>query len=434
MFSALLFGATRSDGQNWPQFRGRDSRGVAESAKLPKTWSASENVAWKTEIPGRGWSSPIVWGGRLFVTSVVDQGAVEKPKKGLYFGGERPVPSSEQERKLYCLDVKTGKIRWEKTASHGPAQSSAHLKNSYASETPITDGKYVYAYFGNIGIFCYDMDGNLKWEAKLPAQKTRFGWGTAASPVLNGDRIYIVIDNEEQSNLIALDKTTGKEIWRIPREEKTNWSTPYIWKNDRRTEIVTAASGKVRSYNLDGKLLWWLSGMSSITIATPYSEKGLLYVTSGYVGDRARPIYAIKPGAEGDISLKSGETTGPFIAWSDPVGAPYNPSTLTYDGRLYVLYDRGLLSCFDAVTGKRYYEKERLPQGSGFTSSPWAANGLVYCLSEDGVTHVVRAGDKFELVRSNVLTDDDMCMATPALAGDRLIIRTATRIYCVRTP
>ena len=195
---------------------------------------------------------------------------------------------------------------------------------------------------------------------------------------------------------------------------------------------MTAGSGKVRSYGLDGKLLWWFTGMSSITIATPYEDKGLLYVTSGYVGDRSRPIYAIRPGAAGNITLKDGETKSDFICWSNPTAAPYNPSTLAYGGRLYVLYDRGLLSCFDASTGKPYYEKERLPQGSGFTASPWASGGMVYCLSEDGITHVVRAGDKFDLVRSNPLTDDDMCMATPALVGNQLLIRTAARLYCIR--
>jgi outer membrane protein assembly factor BamB len=430
--TVLLGGPVPSGAQNWPQFRGAGSRGVSESDRLPDRWSATENVAWKTDIAGRGWSSPVVWGDRVFVTSVVTKGETEAPKKGLYFGGERPVPAAEHDWNVTCLDANTGKVRWQKTAEHGVPQGSRHLKNSFASETPVTDGKHVYAYFGNVGLFCYDFDGKLAWSKKLPAHKTRYGWGTAASPALHGERLYIVCDNDEKSELIALDKKTGADIWRVERDEKTNWSTPFIWQNDRRTEIVTAGSGKVRSYDLKGKLLWSLTGMSSITIATPYTEGGLLYITSGYVGDRLRPVYAIKPGAEGDITLKSGETSNSYIAWSNATMAPYNPSTLVYRGRLYVLHDRGLLSCYDAATGKPYYDKERLPQGSGFTSSPWAAGGLIYCLSEDGIAHVVRAGDKFELVRSNSLTDDDMCMATPALANNRLYIRTATRIYCIR--
>jgi outer membrane protein assembly factor BamB len=187
----------------------------------------------------------------------------------------------------------------------------------------------------------------------------------------------------------------------------------------------------LRSYSLDGTLLWSLQGMSSIVIPTPMAGDGLLFVSSGYVGDKLRPLYAIRPGALGDISLKAGQTTNEFIAWSDPVGGPYNPSPLFYDGRLYVLFDRGLVSCRDARTGRVLYDRERLPNGFAFTSSPWAANGRVFCLNEDGVCFVLRAGDQFELLHTNALADDDMCMATPAIAGDRLLIRTSSRLYCI---
>ncbi|HEY6169064.1 MAG TPA: PQQ-binding-like beta-propeller repeat protein, partial [Verrucomicrobiae bacterium] len=206
----------------------------------------------------------------------------------------------------------------------------------------------------------------------------------------------------------------------------------FVWENSSRSEIVTPGSGRVASHSLDGKLLWSLRGMSSITIATPYTDGSLLFVSSGYVGDKSRPLYAIRPGASGDISLKSNETSNAFIAWSHPTAAPYNPSTVVYDGRLYVLHDRGLLSCYDAKTGAMRYDRERLPNGLAFTSSPWAAAGKIFCLNEDGVCYVVRAGDRFELLHTNKLADDDMCMATPALAGDRLLIRTAARVYCFR--
>jgi outer membrane protein assembly factor BamB len=417
---------------NWPQFRGLGGRGITESTNLLEHWSASENVAWKAEIPGRGWSSPIVWGERVFLTTAVNSGTSEPPKKGLYIGGERPnAPRPEHEWKLVCLDLASGKVRWERVIHRGEPAGPVHVKNSYASETPVTDGDRVYVCVGNVGVFCLDLTGREVWSKPLEPHKTRNGWGTAASPVLHGDRLYLVSDNEEQSYLLALDKGTGKEVWRVDREEKSNWSTPYVWENERRSEIVTAGSGKVRAYDLEGKLLWWLKGMSSITIGTPYADRGLLYVSSGFIMDRSRPVYAIRPGGSGDISLQPGQTNNSSIAWCQPLAAPYNPTTLVNDGRLYVLYDFGLLSAFNARTGELLYDRQKLPGGLHFTASPWAANDRVFCLNEDGVTFVVRAGDRFELLPANKLAEDDMCLATPALAGDRLLIRSAGRIYCI---
>ena len=438
----VAVGTSQADDQaNWPQFRGPGARGVADGEALPDRWSAGspeENIAWKTDIPGRGWSSPIVWGTRVFLTTVVAQGEVEAPKKGLYFGGERlDVPEAMHQWKVLCLDLQSGKVLWERTVHEGKPPMPRHLKNSYASETPVTDGERVYVYFGNVGVWCLDMDGNEVWTKEMEPHRLRFGWGTAASPVLYEDRLYIVNDNEDSSYLLALDTMTGEEIWRVPRDEKSNWSTPYVWVNDQRVEIVTPGTVQVRSYGLDGGLLWTLQGMSSITIATPYAVDGLLYVSSGYVGDKQRPLYAIKPGATGDISLAAtadgdDPTRNDWIAWSKPRGAPYNPSTLVYDGRLYVLYDRGALSCFNAKDGTVLYDRERIPDGGNFTCSPWAYNGEVFCLNEDGVTFVLKASDRFEVLNQNPLAEDDMGMATPAIAGDRLIIRTSARVYCIR--
>jgi outer membrane protein assembly factor BamB len=241
-----------------------------------------------------------------------------------------------------------------------------------------------------------------------------------------------VNDNQDDSYLLALDAKTGEKVWQIPREEKSNWATPFVWQNPLRTEIVTPGTGRVRSYDLDGNLLWSLKGMSSITIATPYEADGLLYVSSGYVLDQQRPIYAIRPGAQDDISLAQGQLSNEFIAWSQPKAAPYNPTTVVYDGRLYVLQDRSLLSCYRASDGQELFSPHRLPEGRAFTSSPWAANGKIFCLSEDGVTFVINAGDQFELSHTNTLAEDDMCMSTPASSGDRLLIRTAARLYCLR--
>ncbi|MCP4888503.1 MAG: PQQ-binding-like beta-propeller repeat protein [Planctomycetaceae bacterium] len=436
-FAAVLalIGSRANGDENWPQFRGADSTGVIDDASnLPATWSDSENISWKTDIPGRGWSSPIVWGNRVFMTSVVNLGESEPPKKGLYFGGDRPTPPQSNHRwMLYCLDLESGEILWEKQIHEGVPETPIHLKGSYASETPVTDGEHLYVLFGSIGVYCFDFDGEEIWKRPIKPRKMRNGWGTAASPVLHEDRLYLINDNDEDSYLQALDKKTGQEVWRTERDEKSNWSTPYIWKNKLRTEIVTPGTGKVRSYDLKGNELWSLEEMSSITIATPYQYDGLLYVSSGYVGDPSRPLYAIRPGAEGDISLQGDTTSNEWIAWSRPTGAPYNPSTITYDGIVYVLYDFGFMMAYNADDGSEVYSKKRIPKGRAFTASPWAYDGKIFCLNEDGLTIVIQAGEEFKVLETNALADDDMGMATPAIVGNRLLIRTSARIYCVQS-
>jgi outer membrane protein assembly factor BamB len=419
---------------NWPQFRGPAASGASTNLHLPDRWSAEDNVAWQIELPGRSWSSPIVWGDHVFLTTVVNLGESEPLKKGLYFGGERPEPpKTEHHWKVLCLDLASGKLRWEQTVHQSAPRTPIHLKSSYGAETPVTDGERVYALFGGVGVFAFTLEGRMLWSHLLEPRAMRHGWGTAASPVVHDGRLFIVNDNEEISELFALDARTGKELWRAERDEKSNWTSPIIWEQDQRTELVTSGSGAVRSYDLEGNLLWSLRGMSSIAIPTPITGDGLLFVTSGYVGDKLRPLYAVRAGARGDLTLDPGQTNSASIAWSHPLGGPYNPSPLFYEGRVYVLYDRGLVSCYDARTGRVLYDRERLPQGFAFTASPWAARGRIFCLNEDGVCYVLRAGNTFELLHTNTLTEDDTCMATPALAGDRLLIRTAGRLYCIQS-
>ncbi len=421
---------------NWPQFRGSSS-GIAEDKALPDTWSATpsstENIVWAVEIPGRGWSSPVVWGDKIFVTSAIKEGDFETPRKGLYLGGDRDKASDRTHRwMVYCIDWNDGKFLWERLVHKQVPQQPVHLKNTYASETPVTDGRRLYVYFGSLGTFCYDLDGNKLWSQEWPSFKIRNNWGTAASPVLHGDQLYIVNDNEEQSFIVALDKKTGKQIWRTERDENGNWATPYIWQNKQRTELITSGRRKVRSYDLDGRLLWELGGMSSIVIPTPLAKHDLLYICSGFVGDRKnRPIYAIRPGASGDITPKDEQDTGKYIAWYHKFGGPYNPSPLVYGDYLYVLYDRGFLSCYDARTGIEVYSMQRIAAGAmAFTSSPWANNGKIFCLSEDGDTFVIQAGPTFKVLGSNKL--DEMCMATPAALRGSLIIRTISKLYRIQ--
>ncbi len=429
--------------ENWPAFRGPGARGIAaetsaalsSASRYADRWSTTENVAWKVEVPGRGWSSPVVWGDRVYLTTVVSSEEPEPAKKGLYFGGERIKPPESEHRWLVmCLDLKTGATLWQKQVHQGVPKTSIHIKSTFASETPITDGKHLYCCFGSLGIFCLDMEGNVVWKYDLDPLPTRLGWGAAASPVLHKDRLYYCNDNEKSSSLVCLSALDGKELWKVAREEKSNWSTPFVWEHAGGVELVTAGSGMVRSYDLDGNVLWMLKGMSSITIATPYEANGLLYVSSGYVGDQQRPIYAIKPGARGDISLEDGQKSSDAIVWSEPKAGPYNPTTLVHHGRLYVLYDRGLFACFDAATGKEIYGQQRLPNGRAFTTSPWAVGDKIYCLNEDGVTYVIQEGDEFRLLHTNTLEEDDMGMASPALVGGKLLLRSAKRLYCISRP
>lgn len=418
--------------ENWPQLRGPGSRGVAADADRTDVWSATEHVAWKREIAGRGWSSPIVWGDRVFLTTAVSYGEVEEAKRGLYFGGERKDrPSAEHVWLVVCLDLRSGEVVWEKEVHRGVPEKGLHIKNSYASETPVTDGKRVYAYIGNVGLFCLDLDGELLWDRRWSPVKTRADWGTAASPALHEGRVYLVNDNQDQSFLEAIETSNGSTVWRIERDEQSNWATPLVWENGDRTEIVTPGTGKTRSYDLDGNVLWELGGASSITIATPYAAHGLLYVSSGYILDEGKPLWAIRPGATGDITLGDEETSNAAIAWCQKMGAPYNPTTVVYGDLLYVLLDRGLLACYDALTGEVVYQPQRLGGANAYTSSPWACDGRIFCLDEYGVTTVVRAGREFEVLHSNPLDENDMAMATPAIAGRKLLIRTDARIYCI---
>ena len=429
--TALLLGSSLHADSNWPQFRGPDARGVSHEKGLPDTWSVSSGVLWQAEIEGLGWSSPVVWGDKVFLTSSATVGDVEAPKKGLYRGGDRLVPSPHEHKWLvYCIDVKSGDVVWQQVAHTGRPAGARHIKNTYATETPTTDGERLYAYFGNVGLFVYDLDGKKLWEKNWKPVKMRQGWATAASPILHGDVLYLINDNEDQSYLVALDKNTGDQKWLVERDEASNWSTPYVWTNGLRTELITPGTGLTRSYDLDGKLLWSLKGASSITIPTPFATKDLLYVSSGFVLSDHRPIYAIRAGGSGDLSLKEGESQSRHIAWYAPKAAPYNPTPLLYGKHLYVLLDRGFFGCYDASTGKQIY-KERIAKDiggfGGFTASPWAYDDKVFCLNEDGETFVLRAGAKYELVRVNSL--EEMCMATPAIAQGSLFVRTMTTLY-----
>ena len=412
---------------HWPRFRGPHGRGIApDDPALPQTWSETENVVWKSAVPGLGWSSPVVWGDRVFLASARSSAAGEAIRNGDW--QDTRAPSHPHRWMLYALDVASGKTVWETTLAEGVPAVSRHMKNTYATETPAVDGERVYAHFGHLGTYAVDHGGKLQWSKKWPAPEIRYGYGTAASPVAHKGVVYIVRDNEGRSVLMALEAATGREIWTAPRNEGSGWATPYVWENRERSEIVVSGKDSVRSYSLDGKPLWHLRGVTSLAIPSPFSADGLLFVGSGFQMESFRPLYAIRPGASGDISLEKGTLSNEYIAWCHPQSGPYHPTPVLYQGRLYVLMDRGFLLCYDAETGKEIYGKQRIARdAAGFTASPWAYNGRVFCLSEDGDTYVIEAGPDFKVLGKSSL--DGMAMASPAIANGSLFIRTQHHLY-----
>ncbi|MEX2559788.1 MAG: PQQ-binding-like beta-propeller repeat protein [Pirellulales bacterium] len=433
MALVVLIGADQAGAdENWPRFRGPNGDGVAQDdARLPDTWSKTDNVRWAAEVPGWGWSCPVVWGDKVFLTTVVSDEENEGPKKGLYLGeGVRTPAKGVHHWLVYCFDLKTGEELWKHEAHQGQPQIPRHPKSTYASETPASDGQRLYVVFGDVGLYCYDFDGNQLWRHEIEARKTLFDYGAAASPVVHDGQVIVLYDNQEESYIASFDTKTGAQAWRAEREETSTWATPFVWRNKLRDEIVTCGQRMNRSYDLAGNLLWEFNGrMSNLVIPSPFAAHGMLYVTSGYFADPHRPVYAIRPGASGDITLKAGETSNEFIAWYQPKGGPYNPSPIVYGNYYYTLYDRGFLTCHDARTGEEVSGKQRFAGGATFTASPWAYNGKLFFLSEDGDTYVMQAGPEFELLETNRL--DELCLSSPAISQGNLLIRTASRLYCI---
>ncbi len=442
----------------WPQFRGAGAAGVADAATLPVKFSPTENVSWVTEIPGRGWSSPIVWGDRVFVTAAINAGKFKAPSTGIY-GNDyvaeltaKGLPPEEVNRlvtardielaeeatevryMVYALDAHTGTIAWQHEAHKGKPVGGRHRKNTYASETPATDGERVYASFGgNVGVFAYSMTGELVWKKTWPPQPIYLDFGTASSPIVHGGRVYQLHDNEGESFLTALDATTGKEVWSVNRSAfegraKSGWATPFIWTHSGRTEIVTIGKGLVVSYGLDGKELWRMRGMTQAT-PSPVAAGGMLFVGSGSQGETNRPLFAVKPGASGDISLAQGQTTSEFVSWFQPRFAAYTGSPLVYRGRVYSINDNGILQVADAETGKELYKARVGGGGLTFSASPLASQGRIYATSEDGDVVVFEAADEYKELAKNSF--GEMSLATPAADANSLYVRTATKLYRV---
>ena len=455
LLASYLEGAGPSE---WPQFRGPTGSGVADESSLPERWSKTENIAWAIDIPGRGWSSPIVWGDRVFVTSAISPGAFKAPSTGI-FGNDYAAELSKQglsddevvkrvvnrdieltgetgdiRYMVYALDARTGKIVWEREAHRGQPFGGRHRKNTYASETPVTDGERLYVSFGgNVGLFCYAMDGTLLWKRAWSPQPIYLDFGTASSPVVHDGRVYQLHDNDGESFLAALDAKSGRQLWTAKRADSapmtSGWATPFIWNSGARTEIVTIGRGRVVSYGLDGQELWRLGGMTQAT-PSPVAAEGLLYVGSGSQGDANRPLMAIRAGGKGDISLRADQEANEFVAWRQPRFSGYTPSPIVYRGRVYAVNDNGILQVADAKTGKDVFKARVGGGGHTFSSSPVASQGRIYLLSEDGEMFVLRAADRYEEIAKNSL--DEMSLASPAADADSFYLRTQTRLYRIR--
>jgi outer membrane protein assembly factor BamB len=424
--------AARTAARNWPGFRGENAAGNGDGQGAVVEWDVDtqQNIRWKTAIPGISNASPIVWGSRVFVVTSVSSAGDKTFRTGLY-GDVAPVNDlSEHTWKIYCLDKATGKVLWERDAFKGTPKVKRHTKASQANSTPVTDGRRVVAVFGSIGMLAaWDMDGKPLWQTDIGVLDSGWffdpdtQWGHSSSPIIHGGNVIVQADRYKDSFIAAYDAATGKQRWRTARDEISSWGTPTVFRAGNREQIVTNGP-KVRGYDpSNGKLLWTLSPNSEVTVGTPVVGNGVVYVTGGY--PPARPIYAIKPTASGDISLPKDQTSNEVIAWSNSEGT-YIPTPIFYDGILYTCGNNGVVTAYDGATGERLY-RARVGGGGAFSASPVAADGRLYFASEDGDIYVVRAGRTYQELAKNEMKA--VIMSTPAISDGVVIVRTLDHVY-----
>jgi outer membrane protein assembly factor BamB len=417
---------------NWPQWRGPDGSGISNEKNLPSEWSPTRNIKWKTPIDGRSHSSPIVWGNRVFLTTAVEGAVVPGAKavKHVVEGDKEFLhPDSvgadrKHTFKVLCIDRDSGKILWQSTAWEGTPYDNRHRKSSYAASTPATDGKLVYAFFGTEGLYVYDFKGKLAWKAQLGNLGT-VGMGTGTSPILFDNLVIVQCDEENgaASFIVALDKKTGKEVWKTPRKVQVSWSTPLLVRTATRAELITSGTEFLISYDpATGKELWRHKGVESNAIPSPVANSEMAYLVAGFP---AKIAYAIKLGQNGDL------TGTQNVPWKYEKGTAYVPSPILYGDYLYLTTDRGILTCIDAKTGEVKYEGGRIPIPATFTASPVAFENKILMTSEDGDTFIVKAGPKHEILGTNSVGEP--VYASPAIADGRIFIRGEKNLYCIGT-
>jgi outer membrane protein assembly factor BamB len=433
--AGLVLAACQAQAGDWPQFRGPSAAGIGDGVKPPVRWDATKgtNIVWTIEIPGLAVSSPIVWGDQIFVTTAISSDAKQTLRTGLY-GDTDPVnDSSPHQWKLLAVDKKNGKILWEQTAHQGIPKTKRHPKSSQASPSPVTDGKVVVAFFGSEGLYAYSTGGKLLWKKDLGLQNAGWffdpdsEWGAASSPVIYKNTVILQCDRQKDSFIAAYDLKDGKELWRTARAEIPSWGTPTIVQGKDRVEVATNAPKAIRGYDADtGKPLWTLGPNSEVVCTTPVSAHGLIFVTAGY--PPVQPIYAIKIGSSGDLTLKDGKESSDAIAWSKQRGGVYLPSPIVYGEHLYTVSNNGILTAYEAKTGTRVYQ-QRVGEGGSFVASPVAAAGKLYITSEEGDMYTVKVGAHYELLSKNPIGEP--ILATPALAGDLLVVRGAKHLFAI---
>ncbi len=424
---------------HWPAFRGLQASGVADGFATATKWDAtkSENILWKTEIPGLALSSPVVWGNRVFVTTAISSDPDAQFRHGLY-GDVAPSPDvTKHTWKLYALDKRTGKVVWDRVAYQGVPETKRHPKSSQATPTPVTDGKHVVAFFGSEGLYTYDFSGKLLWKKDLGVLSAGwfydpdYEWGLGASPVIYKNLVIVQCDIQKNSFVAAFDLKTGKEVWRTQRDEIPSWSSPTIYTGPPRDELITQATNFIRAYDpATGKELWRLGPNSEITTPTPIIAHGLIIVTNGYRG--IQPIYAVKPGGAGDLTLQGDAESSEFIAWSKKRGGPYTPTPVIYGDYMYVCNNQGVLTVYEVKSGKQIYQQRIGGRGGSYSASPIAADGKIYFPSEDGEIFVVKAGPKYELLATNPM--GEVLMASPAASEGILFVRGLQHLFAIAPP
>ena len=460
-FSVAFLGGEPGAGErNWSRWRGPSDNGMAVG-EAPTHWSNTQNIKWRVEIPGKGYSSPVIWGDKLFLTTAIPSEPITEPQANPRPQGKRGGPPGgphgkrggpgrdgpragrprtkkrggpgmrlgkaigvEHKFVVLCLDKNSGKTLWEKTVKVAKPHEGYHQRyGSFASNSTVTDGEHLIAYFGSRGVYAFDLDGNLLWEKDLGEMQKILQFGEGNPPVLHGNKLILKRDHEGQSFIIVLDKNTGKELWRKDRDEMSSWSAPLVIDHGGRTQAIVSGTTKTRSYDLEtGDVIWEAAGLGRNVIPNPVVQDDIVIVMSGY---RDPNLLAIRLGGKGDL------TDSDAILWTNQRANAYTASPVLHDNKLYFVTDNGFMSCFNATTGEPYYHQVRLPKPYSFKASPVGANGKLYLSTEDGDVVVLKMGEEYEVIATNTLEDHSF-ISSPAIVNGEIFLRSETSLFCIR--